>query len=70
MSKTEKLIAKLKQTESTYAWRDLVALLTRIGYTKQEMAGSRIRFSKQGSLILLHKPHPENEIKGKALKAI
>ena len=70
MSKIEKLIAKLKQAESTYPWRDLVTLLARIGYTKQEMAGSRVRFSKQSSLILLHKPHPENEIKVGALKSI
>lgn len=36
------------------------------------MSGSRIRFyhSKKDSLILLHKPHPENEIKSGALKAV
>ena len=36
------------------------------------MAGSRVRFynEKIDSMILLHKPHPENEIKGGALKSV
>lgn len=36
------------------------------------MEGSRVRFynAKLDSLILLHKPHPENELKGGALKSI
>jgi len=46
--------------------------LNQLGYDKQEMAGSRVRFynSKTGHMILLHRPHPENEIKGGALKSV
>lgn len=36
------------------------------------MAGSRVRLYHCGidSLLLLHKPHPENESKGGALKSV
>ncbi|MFQ1048671.1 hypothetical protein ACIRXL_00910 [Avibacterium paragallinarum] len=36
------------------------------------MAGSRVRFynAELDHLILLHKPHPENYIKGGALKSV
>ena len=70
MSKTEKLLTKLRTAKNSYMWSDLVTLLTRIGYAKQEMTGSRVRFSKPGSLILMHRPHPENEVKGGALRAV
>jgi predicted RNA binding protein YcfA (HicA-like mRNA interferase family) len=72
MGKSEKLLAKLDGAKNTFAWKDLVILLSQLGYDKQEMAGSRVRFynASIGSLILLHRPHPENEIKGGALKAV
>ena len=42
------------------------------GYEKIKIAGSRVRFfnEKTEHMILLHRPHPENEIKGGALKAV
>lgn len=72
MGKAEKLLAKLASTGNTFAWTDLVTLLTQQGYQKQEMEGSRGRFyhPERDHLILLHKPHPENYIKGGALKAV
>jgi hypothetical protein len=38
----------------------------------QEMAGSRVRFynADTGHMLRLHKPHPENHIKGGALKDV
>lgn len=38
----------------------------------QEKAGSRVRFynAANGHMIRLHRPHPENIIKGGALKAV
>ncbi len=49
-----------------------MVLLERIGYEKQEMAGSRVRFMNKDNdhIIRLHKPHPENDIKGGALRDI
>ena len=51
---------------------NLVSLLAQQGYEKREMAGSRVRFYNRTleHTILLHKPHPENYIKGGALKSV
>ena len=72
MSKQQKLLLKLSNSKNTFAWSDLVTLLNSIGYEKQEMAGSRVRFYNKecDHIFRLHKPHPENIIKGGALKAV
>lgn len=72
MNKIEKLLEKLKNAKNTFPYKELVALLNKLEYEKCEMAGSRVRFfnAKTAHLILLHRPHPENEIKAGALKAI
>lgn len=72
MGKTEKLLEKLGNSKNTFPYKDLVVLLSQLGYEKFEMAGSRVRFfnEKTEHMILLHRPHPENEIKGGALKAV
>lgn len=71
MSKQEKLIAKLLNA-STFVWKDLVTLLSLLGYEKGERAGSRVRFYNPATkrMIRLHRPHPENHIKGGALKDV
>lgn len=72
MGKQEKLMEKLRSARKVFPWSDLVTLLTQLGYEKKEMAGSRVRFYHQDkdTILLLHKPHPENELKGGALKSI
>lgn len=72
MGRAEKLLDKLAQSKSTFSWTELVTLLAQQGYEKREMAGSRVRFyhSELDHTILLHKPHPENYIKGGALKSV
>ncbi|WP_257224671.1 type II toxin-antitoxin system HicA family toxin [Acinetobacter sp. YH12108] len=72
MGKTEKLLEKFGNSKNTFPYKDLVVLLSQLGYEKFEMAGSRVRFfnEKTEHMILLHRPHPENEIKGGALKAV
>ena len=72
MGRTEKLLDKLAQSKSTFNWNELVSLLAQQGYEKREMAGSRVRFYNRTleHTILLHKPHPENYIKGGALKSL
>ncbi len=72
MGRKEKLLTKLQEANNTYPWSDLVTLLKQLGYEKEEMAGSRIRFyhQKRQHMIRLHKPHPANEIKGGALRDI
>lgn len=72
MGKQEKLLTKLGEVRKSFPWSDLATLLAQLGYQKKEMAGSRVRFYHSGkdALLLLHKPHPENELKGGALKAV
>ena len=64
MGKTEKLLEKFGNSKNTFPYKDLVVLLSQLG--------SRVRFfnEKTEHMILLHRPHPENEIKGGALKAV
>ncbi len=72
MSKQEKLLRKLANSRNTFLWTDLVILLSHLGYKKQEMAGSRVRFYNSGTshMFRLHKPPPGNYIKGGALKDV
>lgn len=64
MSKQQKLIDKLFNTQKGMRWSELVTLLAMLGYIKLEGSGSRIKFSNGNprNLISLHKPHPGNEI--------
>ncbi|WP_308422564.1 MULTISPECIES: type II toxin-antitoxin system HicA family toxin [Marinomonas] len=63
-----------KQTISvlTTTFNKPIKALAPLGYEKKEMAGSRVRFYHKGkdAMLLLHKPHPENELKGGALKSV
>lgn len=73
MTKTDKLKAKLQGNIKTFVFSDLVTLLSQFGYIMHERAGSRVVFIHQdddSDRIHLHKPHPENTIKGGALKAV
>jgi len=71
MSKQQKLLTKLLNSKNTFTWDDLVTLLNQLGYKKEERSGSRVLFSRGLEHDLhLHKPHPENIIKGGALKAV
>lgn len=71
MSKHDKRLDKLRQAKSTLDWADAVALLMQLGYEQHEMAGSRVRFTHPTRpMILLHRPHPENHLRGGALKAL
>ncbi|RAP69506.1 hypothetical protein [Candidatus Erwinia dacicola] len=46
-------------------------LLSFLGYEKKEMQGLRVRFVYQKyKTIMLHRQHPENHIKGGALKDV
>jgi predicted RNA binding protein YcfA (HicA-like mRNA interferase family) len=71
MTQSDKLIRKLRAASSTFSWLELVTLLSRLGYEKYKRAGSRVVFiNTEGHAIHLHKPHPENYIKGGALKDV
>lgn len=72
MSKTDKLLDKLLSRPKVYKWTDLVTLLESLGYRQIQGSGSRVKFDNGNphSLILLHKPHPGNELKPKTISYI
>lgn len=73
MTKVEKLRLKLAQATKTFMFSDLITVLSQLGYEMYERAGSRVVFVNEqdgSNRIHLHKPHPENTIKGGALKAV
>ncbi len=74
MSKLSKIKEKLKREPiaKDFTWDELSCLLLALGYIKKEGSGSRVKFfhKETNHPILLHKPHPGNEIKPTALKSI
>jgi hypothetical protein len=73
MSKSEKLLAKFLEnpTRSDLTFQDLKIVLGQFGFTMQERAGSRVAFVKEGEPpIMLHKPHPGNELKQYIVKQL
>lgn len=65
MSKQEKLLAKLLNSQATLSWPGLVTLLVGLGYRQIEGNGSRVKFDNGNpqAMINLHRPHPGNELK-------
>jgi predicted RNA binding protein YcfA (HicA-like mRNA interferase family) len=71
MTKQQKLLDSLRQAK-TFKWNKVETLFKQLNYVKKEMEGSRVRFYNKttGTMALLHCPHPENDVKDGALKAI
>lgn len=74
MSRLDKIKDKLKRDPipKDFTWDELSYLLTALGYKKKEGDGSRVKFLHQETNhpIYLHRPHPGNEIKPRALRNI
>lgn len=74
MSSKDKLIARFQTIPSDFTYSELERLLISLGYepsNKGKTSGSRVVFkSKDGSPIMLHKPHPGNIVKQYALKQV
>jgi len=73
MSKTEKLLTKFLEnpTRSDLTFGDLKIVMNKFGFVMQERAGSRVAFTKEGEQpIMLHKPHPGNELKQYVVKQL
>lgn len=68
MGKKEKLIKRLKSKPKDFTFDEAETLLSFLSYersNKGKTSGSRVSFSCKGhGTILLHKPHPGNELKG------
>lgn len=67
MGQKEKLIEKLKSNPKTFTFNDAQALLGFFEYkidNKGRTSGSRVMFTSKAhsAKIVLHKPHPRNEL--------
>lgn len=67
MGKKEKLIQRLKSKPKDFTFDEAETLLGYLSYSrsnKGKTSGSRVIFTSENhSAILLHKPHPSNELK-------
>ena len=77
MSSGKKILAKLKKQSgepSTIPWKDLLSLMNHLGYAQlpAKGGGSSYRFHnpQTNKVIMLHRPHPENEVCGGAVKSV
>ena len=75
MSTLEKAKERLRNLPKDYTYDEAHQLLNRLGYEERmqgKTSGSRVGFYRQSddSIILLHKPHPKNEMSAGAVKAL
>ncbi len=75
MGKKEKLIERLKSKPKDFTFEELETLLGYLFYSrsnKGKTSGSRVVFRnpENGNIILLHKPHPRNELLEYQIKQI
>lgn len=74
MGRKEKLVEKLYTSPRTVTFEDAASLLGYCSYclsTKGKTSGSRVIFiSDEHQPILLHKPHPQKELKEYQVKQL
>ena len=75
MGQKEKLIAKLKSTPKDFTFEEAEKLLGYFDYyrsNKGKTSGSRVVFTRKDDMtkILLHKPHPQKELKEYQVKQL
>ena len=73
MGKKEKLIAKLKSNPKDFTFDEMKTLLEALGFVmsnKGKTSGSRVKFMKGDSPVILHKPHPRKELLEYQIKQI
>lgn len=65
VSKKDKLKARFLAKPKDFTFDELRRLLRQLGYEEQEAEGSRIAFYREGSgsVIKLHRPHPQPALK-------
>lgn len=71
--KLDKAKARLKASPHDYTYDEAKHLLSSLGYkeyNKGKTSGSRVIFIREDDKIMLHKPHPENEMKHYAVRQL
>ncbi len=64
-SKQRKTLAAIfaEPVSSKIAWTDVESLLVAIGCKVIEGSGSRVKFQRNGEVLMAHRPHPRKECK-------
>ena len=74
MSTKDKLLERFKNLPSHFTFDELVTLLCRLGYKKEDKgktSGSRVIFIGDNSFpMMVHKPHPGNIVQKFVMKRI
>lgn len=74
MGQKEKLIQRLKSKPKDFTFDEAETLLRYLSYVrsnKGKTSGSRVMFiSEEHEAILLHKPHPQKELKAYQIKQL
>ena len=74
MGQKEKLISKLKSKPKDFTFEEAQTLMQLLGYRRSDKgktSGSRVMFVSDGKYpILLHKPHPQKELKPYQVKQL
>ena len=74
MGTKDKLIERFRKVPSDFTFDELVTLLCRLGYKKEEKgktSGSRAIFTHLNAApILVHKPHPGNTVQKYVMRRI
>lgn len=73
MSRLETLKAEFKGCRGAFTYGKLVRLLTGLGYDELKTSGGssrRFAHADTKQLILLHEPHPGNEVKAYKVREI
>lgn len=74
MGQKDKLIQRLKQKPKDFTFYEVETLLGYLDFTrldKGKTSGSRVMFTNdEHGNILLHKPHPQKELKGYQIKQL
>lgn len=66
MGKKEKLVQRIKTLPNDFSFDELCTLLSSLGFEQMNMgktSGARLRFVREDCVIVMHKPHPGNELK-------
>jgi len=73
VGKREKLIARLKTHPQDFTFDEMQTLLTSLGFrlsNKGKTSGSRVKFIRGNTPIIMHKPHPRKELLDYQVKEI
>ncbi len=72
MAKVNKLLDKFLDipVRSDLTYKELETLLIKFGFEKIEGSGSRVKFIKDNTPIMIHRPHPENILKRYVVKQL